>query len=30
VLTLARLLEIRQGAPVQSALAARSHRGVTA
>ena len=30
VLTLARLLEIRQGAPVQSAFVARSHRGVTA
>jgi hypothetical protein len=30
ILTLARLLEIRQGAPVRSALAARSYRGVTA
>ena len=30
VLTLARLLEIRQGAPVQSAVATRSHRSVTA
>lgn len=29
-LTLARLLEIRQGSPAQSALAARSHRSVTA
>lgn len=30
VLTLARLLEIRQGAPVQSTLASTSYRGVTA
>lgn len=30
VLTLARLLEIRQGAPVQSTLAATSYPGVTA